>query len=294
MRVAQSREETERHFAEHGREREALAGRLFAARSAADRLEIRLDSTRQALEGTRARLERSERALAEPGGGEEQEPDGGRLAELESELGRLDRERAARLEAQLADVEAERAGAERSAAELEERIAALGARLEEVGREASGAADLGRGLTQQTQEQARDQAKLELELEAIEERLRLAGEAAREEGWRLADRIEVDAGYETALAAALGGRLGARVVESVAEAAAAVERSEDGGTRAIVSRGPVSQVVDAGRRPRPAPSACASGSGRRPTFMRSPTGCSSGRGSSSGSPTCRTGSPGSP
>ena len=97
--------------------------------------------------------------------------------------------------------------------------------------------EAGRGLLQQTQEQARLQAKLELELEAIEERLRLAGEEAREGGWRLADRIEVDRGYETALAAALGGRLGARVVASVAEAAAAVERAGDGGTRALVSGG---------------------------------------------------------
>ncbi len=99
------------------------------------------------------------------------------------------------------------------------------------------AVETGRGLLQQTQEQARRQAKLELELEAIEERLRLAGEEAREGGWRLADRIEVDRGYETALAAALGGRLGARVVASVAEAAAAVERAGDGGTRALVSGG---------------------------------------------------------
>jgi chromosome segregation protein len=249
MQVAQAREETERSFAEHGREREELAGRLFTARSAADRLEIRLDSTREALERTRGRLERSERALTEPGHQAEQEPDGGRLAELEAELGQLDRERAARLENELADVEAERAEADRSAADLGERIAALSAGLEEVRQEASGAADLGRTFTQQTQEQARDQAKLELELEAIEERLRLAGETARQEGWRLADRIEVDAGYETALAAALGGRLGARVVQSVTEAAAAVERAEDGSTRAIVSGGPVRETVGTGTPP---------------------------------------------
>jgi chromosome segregation protein len=251
MEVAQAREETERSFAEHGREREELAGRLFTARSAADRLEIRLDSTHEALDRTRGRLERSERALTGAGPQEEQEPAGDRLAELEAELGRLDRERAARLENELADVEAERAGAERSAAELAERIASFTTRLEEAGREAGRAADLGRALTHQTQEQARDQAKLELELEAIAERLRLAGETARQEGWRLADRVEVDAGYETALAAALGGRLGARVVESVTEAAAAVERAEDGGTRAIVSGGPAPQTSSGGGPPVP-------------------------------------------
>jgi chromosome segregation protein len=248
MKVAQAREETERGFAEHGRAREELAGRLFAARSAAERLEIRMESARQALESTRGRLERSQRTLAEPVPDAEV-PGSGRLAELEVELTRLDRDRAARLEGELAEVEAERAEAERSAAELADRVQALGVRLEEVRQSAGGAAEESRGLVQQTQEQARAQAKLELELEAIEERLRLAGEAAREGGWRLADRVEVDGGYETALAAALGGRLGARVVESVAEAAAAVERSEDGGTRAIVSHAPAAGRHGAGAPP---------------------------------------------
>jgi chromosome segregation protein len=249
MKVARAREHTERSFADHGRAREELAGRVFTARSAADRLEIRLESARQALEVTRARLGRAESALSEPAEVEEDSPGGGRLAELEAELARLNRERATRLENELSDVEAERLRAERSAAELAERVEALSARLSEVGRAASGAAERGRTLGQQTQEHARSQAKLELELEAIEERLRLAGEAAREGGWRLADRIEVDAGFEAALAAALGGRLGARVVDSVAEAAAAVERAEDGGTRAVVSRGPVSEPLDPGSPP---------------------------------------------
>jgi chromosome segregation protein len=237
MDVAQSREETERSFAEHGRAREELASRLFAARSAAERLEIRLDSARQALDGTRARLERSERTLAEPAAVDEPEPVGERLAELEEELGRLERERTARLETELSGVEAERVEAERNAAELGERIAAVGTRLEEAASAARDAAGRGRGLVQQTQEHTRARAKTELELEAIEERLRLAGETARAGGWRLADRVEVDAGYETALAAALGGRLGARVVESVADAAATVERADDAGVRALVSRG---------------------------------------------------------
>ncbi len=237
MEVAQAREQTERSFAEHGRAREELAGRVFTARSAADRLEIRLESTRQTLDATRARLERSDRALSEQLPGDAQEPDGGRLAELESELERVERDRTARLENELSDVEAERVQAEQSAAELGGRIEALGTRIGEVGQSALAAVEAGRGLLQHTQEQARQQAKLELELEAIEERLRLAGEEAREGGWRLADRIEVDRGYETALAAALGGRLGARVVTSVAEAAAAVERAGDGGTRALVSGG---------------------------------------------------------
>jgi chromosome segregation protein len=237
MEVAHAREETERSFAEHGRAREALAGRLFAARSAAERIEIRLESARQALERTRARVERSQRALAEAPEKSEAEPAGTRLAELEAELARLDRDRAARLEAELADVEAERAAAEQAQAELGERVADVGRRLEEAGVEARDAGERTRDLHRRAQEQARVSAQLDLELEAIAERLRLARETTREDGWRLADRVDVESGYEAALAAALGGRLGARVVESVAEAAATVERAGDGGIRAIVAGG---------------------------------------------------------
>src|SRR5439155_9091295 len=106
VEVAQAREQAERSFADHGRAREELAGRLFAARSAAERLEIRLESARQALDATRARLGRSERALAEPEVVEGELTGGERLAELEAELARLDRERGARLEHELADVQA--------------------------------------------------------------------------------------------------------------------------------------------------------------------------------------------
>ncbi len=238
---AHAREEAERSFAEHGRAREQLAGRLFAARSAGERLEIRLESARQALEAVRSRLQRSERALAEPRSTPEAEPEGGRLAELETELERLERERAARLDAELAEVEAERAAAEQAGTELEHRLQEIEQRLEEARAGAEEAAARGRELTGRGSEQNRAQAKLEVELEGLEERFRLAGESARESGWRLADRVDVDSGYEAALGAALGGRLGARVVGSVAEAAAAVERSADAGMRAIVSRGSAAQ-----------------------------------------------------
>src|SRR6185503_9390053 len=102
LSVARAREAAERSFADHGRAREELSGRLFAARSAAERISIRLESVRQSGAAVSARLERSTRAL------EALEPDrpaagsaGGRLAELEDELARLDAERAQRIDAEL-------------------------------------------------------------------------------------------------------------------------------------------------------------------------------------------------
>jgi chromosome segregation protein len=250
LAVAQAREEAERSFAEHGRAREALAGRLFAARSAGERLEIRLESAEQALERIRARLARTERSLAAPetvpnapGGSQE------RLTELEEELARLDRERESRLTAELAQVEAERMEAERAGAELATRITETGSRLDEAASAAHAAVERGRELHRRGQEQARREAQLDLELEAIAERLRLAAERSRWAGGRLVDRIEVDAGYEAALAAALGGRLGARVVETVAEAAAAVEGDGDGSGRAILKAPGKPTPTSGGARP---------------------------------------------
>jgi chromosome segregation protein len=254
MGVARAREEAERSFADHGRAREELSGRLFAARSAAERISIRLESVRQSGASVRARLERSTRALAElEAGGPEAEQAEGRLAELEAELGRLDRERTERLDAELAEVEAERAGAERDGEALDQRIEALGRQLEEAAGAAGSSTQQMSATRERVQDFARRRAGLELELEAIEERLRLAGEAARAQGSRLADSLHVEAGLEAAVAAALGGRLGARVVATVAEGAAAVGK-EDGAARALVRGKAVAEHVDDGEHP-PAPGA---------------------------------------
>jgi len=101
-------------------------------------------------------------------------------------------------------------------------------------------------IRERAQEATRSRAALELELEGIEERLRLGGDSGGARGSRLADSLQVEPGLEAAVAAALGGRLGARVVADVAEGAA-VLNAEDGGARALV-RGPGAD----GREPRAA------------------------------------------
>ena len=106
---------------------------------------------------------------------------------------------------------------------------------------------------ERVQELARRRAALELELEAIEERLRLAGETARSQGSRLADSLQVEAGLEAAVAAALGGRLGARMVATMAEGAAAVG-DKDGAARALVRGQGAGEHANVGLRA-PAPGA---------------------------------------
>ena len=115
--VAERRERSEQAFAEQSRLREALQARLFAARSAAQRIAMRLDRAREqgraAAEGAErraAQLELLEREIAEAG-----DPEAGtaeRIAELEQELELLAGRRAERLEQELAELRAERDAAD--------------------------------------------------------------------------------------------------------------------------------------------------------------------------------------
>ncbi|HEX8052803.1 MAG TPA: AAA family ATPase, partial [Thermoleophilaceae bacterium] len=130
--VAVRREQAEEAFAAASRYREALAGRVFAARSAHDRIGMRheraLDlARRSAAAGAQAAAERE--ALAERDAAAEPEaPEAaGRVAELESELEKVERELARNLDEELAELDAER---ERAAARAEGLEGAVAERRE--------------------------------------------------------------------------------------------------------------------------------------------------------------------
>jgi len=235
--VAHRREHVERRLAEHGREREQLSARLFAARSAAERIGLRLESTRETARALVARLERSRGVIdQERRTTTESEPEA-RLAALESELATLERERDGRLAADLEDVERERRDADARGAALAGEIEAKSAELEGAERALERAREAVREAGERAQAEARREATLEVELERARARERLARGGA--EGPSLADRIEVEEGFEAALAAALGGRLSALIVEDLREGARALERSGESGGRALVKgRGP--------------------------------------------------------
>src|SRR4051812_3590240 len=95
--VAQRREAAEQAFAAQSRTRDELQGRLFAARTAAERVGLRLE---RALEQARAAEERRGRRLRQielldghTGSGEDEGAAAERIAELERELEGLDRDR---------------------------------------------------------------------------------------------------------------------------------------------------------------------------------------------------------
>jgi chromosome segregation protein len=250
--VARRREQAEEAFAEQSRVREALQARLFAARSAVERIGMRLDRARErgaaAQEGAErraAQLELLERDIAEAG-----DPEAGsaeKIAELERELGILEGRRAERLEQELAQLRAEGVAAAARRVELEQAADACRTTLAEA-EQAAEAARVERRTAERAAEAARAvAAKAGADLAAVNQYLR-AAESAPGGARALSERLTVEPGYELALAAALGPRLSAGVVESVFEA----ERLLDGAG----SEGGHLLVADAGS---------ARGSGSQPT-----------------------------
>jgi chromosome segregation protein len=232
--VAHKREQTERSLAEHGRERENLSSRLFAARSAAERIAIRLESVRAGERMLQARLRRSLRALEQSqdaGAGSDQAD---RLAELETELAALDRNRDGGMADELEAIERQRREADLRAVELGELCETKALELRQAEATADDARERRRLAGERLDAATRRHAALEVEIEALVQRQRLfAGDG----GPSLAEKLSVDEGYETALAAALGSRLTAPIVPDLIEGARLIEEADSDGAIALVESG---------------------------------------------------------
>ena len=239
--VAARREAAEEAFAALSREREALQARVFAARSGADRIAMRLerarDQRRAAVdrrERMEGELEAVESALAHAG-----DPATGtaeRIAALEAELEALEGEREQRLRAALRELEADRDAARSGLTQLEESAARARQALSQAESDAE-AARRGRREAERLAEAARSRAaQVGAELAAVNGFLRVSGRVG--DGARaLSDLLEVEPGYELALAAALGSRLGAAVVEDLPAAEVLLDGAGDDGGLALLRRG---------------------------------------------------------
>ena len=246
--VATRREQAEEAFAALSREREGLQGRLYAARSAHDRIGMRLerarDQARAAADGADRRasqLELLESELAAPGEGAPDRPD--RIAALESELAALESAREARVGEELAGLQQEREQAEARRAELDAASAALREALETAD-ESSEEARRARGAAERAAEDARaSAARAGAELAAVNQFLRSTSHADPESA-SLTDLLEVQPGYEAAFAAALGPRLGAAVAEGREQAERLLDATGDDGGIVLISGG--AERLDAG------------------------------------------------
>ncbi|MEA2471969.1 MAG: chromosome segregation protein, partial [Thermoleophilaceae bacterium] len=231
--VAARRAAAEEAFAAQSRVREALSGRVHAARSAFERIGMRVERARDvgraATEGAARRgveLEALVAAEREAPG-----PDAGaaRIAEIEGELGRLAEDRSRRLEEQLAELSVELDAARARHASAESEVAARRAGLGEA-EAAADAARVARAEADRAVESARrDAASVGAELATVNQYLRTAAGAPG--GARsLADALGVEPGYEQALAAVLGPLLRAGLVDSVSEGERLLDSARDGGS----------------------------------------------------------------
>jgi chromosome segregation protein len=238
--VARRRQEAEDALARRTEEREALARRVFAARSAAERVELRLERTRETAEAIAERIERRGRQLdGLRAQAEEDTPDEAgseRIEALQAQLEELDARHADALERELATLAHQRDTAAARAAELaaavEERRAVLV--------EADEACDIARTARRAAEGSAeaarREAARVGAELASANQFLRThAAGVGGPDSRSLADELEVEPGYELALAAGLGGRLSAAVVGDLAAARALLEKVGADGGRALVA-----------------------------------------------------------
>jgi len=249
--VAARREQAEEDFAALSREREALQGRLYAARSAHDRIGMRLerarDQARAAADGADRRasqLELLEAESAAAGQGPTDRPD--RIAALESELTALESARETRTREELAGLQEEREQAETRRSELDEASAALRQALEAADAAAE-AARRARGGAERAAEGARaSAARAGAELAAVNQFLRSASSASVQ-STSLSDALEVQPGYEAAFAAALGPRLGAPVADGREQAERLLDAAGDDGGVVLIGGGgePGTEEADA-------------------------------------------------
>ena len=238
-RSPRRRQEAEEALARRTEEREALARRVFAARSAAERVELRLERTRETAESIAERIERRGRQLERParagrgGHARRGRPRAHRGARGAARRARRRARRGARARARRPggrSATPRLRGAAELAEAVDERRAAL-AEADEACRRARtrapGSRELRRGRAPRGGARRR-------RARAANQFLRT--HAAAPGGARsLADALEVEAGYELALAAALGGRLGAAVVGDLAAARALLDSAGSDGGRALVA-----------------------------------------------------------
>jgi chromosome segregation protein len=235
--VRTRREAAEEALARRSAHREELSRRCFVAQSAAERIGYRAEAAGAAGRDVEERLRRREGLLAElEQAAQADRPDpetDARIAQLEHELARLERDREAELARQLVELESELAGARdatREHAEAVEQAQAARQRAQEALERLRGEL---REAERAVEAARREAARVGGELAACNQFLR-SQTSAPGGAAVLAEQLEVDPGYELAVAAALDGRLRAAVLADRGAAGALLDRAGADGGRALV------------------------------------------------------------
>ncbi len=263
--VVERRGRAESTLAERTERHDALSRRVYEARSARERLQMRGEqaaATAATLAQRASRIEIELGALEQgpgEGGGElvQEQASVDRVRALETALVEIDSERERELEREIEGLEREREQAGARVTELEAQAQAA----REAREQADARAELARGGLRKLEGDAevarREAAKVGAELAAANQFLRShAGAHGAKAGAprALSDALQVKPGYELALAAALGGRLDAALVRDMDGARTLLDGvGPDGGAAllagdaAIESDGSVGQDALAGR-----------------------------------------------
>lgn len=255
--VAKRREEAEQALQARSEQREELSGRAFRARGANERVGLRLEAIRGTAQSLNERIVRHEAelvALREQAAADVVDPDAeARVASLRDELARLERDRRAELERELAELEARRAGAHGEVERLQAVVAERRASLLAAEQRADEARAARREAEKVVEAARREAARVGGELAAANQFLR--SQAGAPGGApALADRLQVDSGFELALAAALDGRLRAAVVADREAGVALLARAGRDGGSALVAR-PAGAALSADAAPTDTPAA---------------------------------------
>jgi chromosome segregation protein len=236
--VAKRREAAEDALARRSAQREELSRRCFVAGSAAERVAYRAEAIRAAAASLDARIERSRAVLAALRAQDAADaPDaeaGDRIAALETEIAALDRDREAELARQLAELEHQLTAAREATAgldgDVQQRAAVRAAAEQRLDEACEHVRQAERGVEAARREAARVGGELAAVNQFLRSQAGVPG-AAR----TLSDELEVDPGYELAVAAALDGRLRAAVVAERSSAEELLDRAGADGGRALIT-----------------------------------------------------------
>jgi chromosome segregation protein len=234
--VAERREQAELALAGRSARHDEIAGRAFASRSAHDHVLMRLQQTRDLALRLTSRGERREAELAALAarGAAEGHDGAARIEQLERELALLDREREERLAQELEQLAQARAAAAAEVGELDGRRAGLLELRDAAEARAKAAREALREAERGVEQARREAARVGAELAGVNQFLR--SHATRgAEAEVLEGRIQVQPGYELALAAALGGTLGAWIASDRDGAERLLEGAGEDGARALVA-----------------------------------------------------------
>jgi chromosome segregation protein len=275
--VIARRGEAERALGERAERHDALARRVYEARSARERLGLREEQAGASAQALKRRIERIELelgTLSEPQHAEGDVAEGAettaavpgqgaserRIAALEGELAEIEGERELEIEREVEGLQAEREREIARIVELEAELEQARAARAQADEHAEQARAGLQAAEREAQDRRREAARVGGELAVANQFLRshaavgggdvTAGPSAGA-AKALSEELSVRDGYELALAAALGGRLSAVLVRDVAGAQTLLDRAGPDGGSALLAELAAGRGRSNGEQPEP-------------------------------------------